>query len=108
MTRDLYSSAAWHALCARVRARDADRCTISRLIGGDCSRVLHVHHLIPVSEGGAPLDEDNCVTTCARHHPMLEAMRRYVLRKRTPIRCSHHHPYPHGRVECERRLARTG
>jgi hypothetical protein len=55
-----------------------------------------------VSEGGAPFDIDNAVTACARHHPMLEALRRRLLAP--PPRCRHRHPYPAGREACERRM----
>ncbi len=102
---NLYQTAEWaHARDAAL-SRDGRRCTVSRLFGGDCHPVLHAHHVIPVSDGGAPYELDNLLTACASHHPMLEAMRRYVLRKRQPRRCRHNHRYDHARRECERRLS---
>lgn len=98
----------WDALRAAALARDANRCTVARLFGGHCTPRLDVHHVIPVSEGGPELPSlDGVLTACARHHPMLEALRRGVLRRREPRRCRHHHPYPEGRRACERRLNRV-
>lgn len=106
MRTSVYDTPAWQAARARVLARDADRCTVARLIGGDCHPRLDVHHITPVSEGGAPYDDDNLLTVCARHHPMLEALRRHLTREPQRPRCRHHHPYPGGREECERRMAK--
>lgn len=106
MNSDLYSTLAWRIASARARQRDGDRCTVARLIGGSCSDLLHVHHLVPVSAGGAALDLDNLATVCSRHHPMLEAMRREIVTRREPRRCPHHHPYEEGRLLCEARLNR--
>lgn len=98
----------WPALRAAALARDASRCTLARLFGGRCSPTLHAHHLVPVSAGGPELPPlDGVLTACARHHPMLEATRREVLRRRAPRRCPHFHPYPEGRRACERKLARV-
>jgi hypothetical protein len=108
----LYSTAEWLDLSARAKARDGHRCTVARLLGGPCSDTLHAHHLIPVSEGGPELpDLDGVITACASHHPVLEALRRFILGRRRPkIRpCRHLHRYPQGRVECRRqRLAEAG
>lgn len=102
MHRPDLDSPAWQRFRIRVLARDGERCTIGRLLGGPCHPTLHVHHVIPVSEGGASFDIDNAVTACARHHPMLEALRQRLL---APTRrCSHRHPYPQGREACERRM----
>lgn len=105
MHRPDLDSPAWHRLRLRVLARDGRRCTVGRLLGGPCHPTLHVHHLIPVSEGGPPFDEDNAVTACARHHPMLEAMRRALLerRQRPLAKCRHKHRYDHARRECRAR-----
>lgn len=104
---ETYRTPQWASARDAALARDDRRCTVSRLFGGDCHPVLHVHHVIPVEQGGAPYDLDNLLTACASHHPMLEAMRRYVLRKRAPRRCPHVHRYPHAREECERRMAQA-
>ena|SRR6188508_3881276 len=96
----------WEVTRARVIARDGNRCTVSWLLGGACSETLDVHHLIPREEGGTD-DDDNLITACHSHHPVVEAVRREVLRRRGRLawkRCTHHHPYPGGREACERRL----
>lgn len=88
----------------RILARDANRCS-GRFLGGGCSAVLDVHHILPRDEGGTD-DDGNLMVLCHRHHPMLEAIRRAIL-KRKPAprkRCHHRHPYPSGREACERRL----
>lgn len=111
MTTDFsYSSARWRAISAQARARDEQRCTVARLLGGDCSPHLHAHHLTPVGEDDTrAYDLDNIVTTCAKHHPRLEALRRFVLhedpRPEHP-HCPHKHLYPGAREACERRMAR--
>lgn len=113
-TRSLYGTARWRRLSARARKRDGDRCTVARLLGGDCSGRLHAHHLRPVSEGGAPFDLDNVVTACSSHHPVLEAFRRRLLGHidgpaAAPPRphCRHFHRTIAARQECEARLARS-
>lgn len=112
MTQDFsYSTVRWRAISAQARARDEQRCTVARLLGGDCSPHLHAHHLIPVGEDDTRAYElDNVVTACAHHHPRLEALRRFIVQEQQEQiprpRCRHHHPYPGGREACERRLAR--
>ena len=106
MSTQPYNTSAWRALADQAIARDGARCNVGRLLGGDCSTHLHVHHLVPISEGGDPLPGiDGVITVCNVHHPQLEALRRYVMRARQPPRCRHVHRYKQGRVECERRLA---
>ena len=97
-----YSSAEWRILREHVLERDGRRCTVSRLLGGECRGDLHVHHLDRHADA---LDPDNCGTVCAAHHPRWEAVRRAVLRGRpTRRRCTHYHPYAEGRRLCEARL----
>jgi hypothetical protein len=100
--RQVYDSPRWKAVRARARERDGHRCTVGRLLGGDCRGLLHVHHLDRAAD---PFDLDNLATVCAAHHPRWEAVRRAVLdqRPRGEWRCPHRHPYPQGREECERR-----
>jgi 5-methylcytosine-specific restriction endonuclease McrA len=100
-----YLSPDWAALREDVLRRDADRCTVARLLGGDCSSVLHVHHLS--RDPRLALDIDNLGTACARHHPMWEAVRRAVQERRPEraARCRHQHRYDSGREACRR--ART-
>lgn len=105
---EIYTTAEWAEARAAALLRDGSRCSLSRLFGGSCHPVLHVHHLIPVGDGGAEFDVDNLLTACQSHHPMLEAMRRYVLRKRKIPACRHVHRYRTGREEClRRRLGRA-
>jgi hypothetical protein len=106
----LYDSPVWQDLRARALARDEGRCTVARLLGGECSRRLDVHHLVPVSEGGEefpPLED--VLTACSRHHPSLEGLRRYVVRyrRREKPRCPHKHVTSEARRICEARLARV-
>ena len=107
----IYDTALWRIVRRRVLARDGNACTVSRLLGGDCHGTLHVHHLIPVSEGGARFDDANLITACASHHPQLEAVRRHVLARRfareSMPRCNHEHRTAEARAICERRMART-
>jgi len=103
-----YSTPEWRDLRERALARDGHRCTVARLLGGDCTERLDVHHLIPVEEGGPMYpDLDGVLTTCSAHHRTLHALRRFVLRRQRielPP-CRHQHRYDIARQECrERRL----
>jgi hypothetical protein len=96
----------WEDTRTRVLERDQHRCS-GRFLGGECSAVLDVHHIVPRSEGGT--DElDNLLTLCHKHHPMLEAIRRAIRSRRDEWewkRCPHRpgtHRY--GKQECERQL----
>lgn len=110
---NLYNTLHWRVVRSRALARDGNACTVARLIGGACSAgPLHAHHIVPVSEGGAPLDEDNVATTCSAHHPQWEALRRLLVRRllepenAAPPRCPHTHRSAEARRQCEARLAR--
>lgn len=61
--RKVYSSAAWRAKRAAMRARAGFRCE-------RCARPgrLEVHHRKPVSAGGAVLDERNLEVLCRKCH----------------------------------------
>jgi len=89
---------------ARVLERDQHRCS-GRFLGGECSAVLDVHHILPRSEGGTD-EPENLLTLCHSHHPMLEAIRRAILSRRKPAwrTCPHNHRYDHARRMCEERL----
>lgn len=104
------SSAEWRDLRDRARARDGNRCTVARLLGGDCRGVLHVHHIIPRSERpDLARSLDNLGTACASHHPRWEALAR-ALRVEQEIEvppCPHRHPYPAGRRACEEKRRRA-
>ncbi len=107
-TRNLYSTLHWRTVAARARKRDGNRCTVARLLGGDCHGRLHVHHIVPVSEGGPEFDLENLGTVCASHHPFWESLRRVLVRRlTTPMpKCGHWHASREAREICERRLAR--
>jgi len=111
MTTLLYHTEAWELARAAALDRDGHRCTVARFLGGPCSSILDVHHLMPVAEGGAEFDLDNLITVCHRHHPMAEGVRRAVLRasRREWKPCPHPpgtHRYPGAREACERLVNR--
>lgn len=97
----------WEDIRTRVLARDQRACS-ARFLGGGCSTVLDVHHILPREEGGTDEDE-NLLTLCHRHHPMMEALRRAILKRRGWRPCPHKigvHRYPGARETCERTLNR--
>lgn len=111
MESALYNSLRWRATRSRVLKRDANRCTVSRLLGGECSASLDVHHIRPVRAGGAPYDLENLASVCDSHHPVWEALRRRLLAalepaEERPPRCPHFHRTAEAREACERRMAR--
>lgn len=109
---NIYSTLRWRVTRRRAIERDGSRCTVSRLLGGSCAPgPLHVHHIVPISEGGPEYDLDNVGTACAAHHPMWESLRRILVRRmlgedERPVRCPHQHRSREAREVCERRLAR--
>ena len=105
---NVYTSPRWLHARERALARDGERCTVSRLLGGRCGGTLHVHHIVPLAEGGAPYDLDNLGTSCAPHHPTWEALRRQLttVRSRSWRRCPHRHTSREARRQCEARLNR--
>ena len=62
------------AIKNRVHLRDQGQCTQNDLNGLRCKerRWLDIHHLIPVSKGGASTLE-NLVTVCKAHHKMIHS-----------------------------------
>lgn len=107
----VYGTLRWRVTRSRAIARDAGRCTVSRLLGGTCSAgALHAHHIVPVSRGGDPYDLDNVGTTCASHHPQWEALRRSLVDRQVQEpeapRCRHQHASREAREICQRRMAR--
>lgn len=104
---DFYKSPEWLALRERVLDRDEGRCTVAWLLGGECDGAMTVHHIQKRSDRpDLQLDEDNCASVCAKHHPTWEAARRYVERSRRPLPpCRHFHPYRQGREQCDRERA---
>lgn len=113
MNSSLYHTLAWRRLRHQVLRRDGNRCTVARLLGGDCSGTLHVHHLQPPSQGGITLPAtDQLITVCAVHHPLVEKVRRAVLDAQKPVepvwkRCPHKHVTAESRRQCEERLNRV-
>lgn len=112
----VYSTSRWRAVRADALRRDADRCTVGRLLGGACSLDLQAHHIEALSDGGAPFDLDNVATVCSTHHPTWEAIRRAVLRARRradpaaiePCRHKSHRSLE-ARIQCARQtLIRKG
>lgn len=106
----IYSSDAWKATRSAALARDGNRCTVARLLGGQCGGPLHAHHIVAIEDGGKPFDPDNVGTACRTHHPMWEALRRQLVarlleRPKLP-RCPHDHRTRQAREICERRMAR--
>jgi 5-methylcytosine-specific restriction endonuclease McrA len=67
----IYHTRRWKEARAKVLARDGHCCR-------ECgtSQELAVHHVEPVSEGGAFWDLDNLVTLCITHHNQADAARR--------------------------------
>lgn len=106
---EIYNTSAWDQTRALAFERDGHRCTVSRLLGGQCADgPLHAHHIIAVADGGDPFDVDNVGTSCASHHPVWESLRRILVARimAPPPRCPHSHRSREARRECERRLAR--
>ena len=91
----------WENIRQRIIARD--RGCSGRFLGGECSPVIDVHHIVPVDEGGGN-EDSNLMALCHTHHPHLEAMRKQILRRRGWKTCTHEHRYPWAKAECERRL----
>ena len=107
MADAFYLSPEWRSLRERVLRRDGNRCSVARLLGGRCSGSLHVHHIEKrIARPDLALDEDNCATVCAGHHPRWEALRVFLVRCRRPLPpCRHNHRYDHAREECRRKRA---
>lgn len=61
--QDWRHSSEWNQIKEGVRDRDDRMCQIC-----DCQDDLHVHHIIPVSEGGRKLDPQNLMTLCGDCH----------------------------------------
>jgi hypothetical protein len=111
MIGSIYNTLIWRTARARALARDGSRCTVARLLGGECRGPLHVHHLIPVESGGDAFALDNLGTACESHHPAWEALRRSLVRAQEPeeprpVRCRHRHATAEAREICERRMRR--
>ena len=68
--RERCDSATWKIICKGILKRDRYRC-----VGCGNTRLLQVHHIIPVSAGGSD-DPSNLITLCfdchAQIHPWME------------------------------------
>lgn len=107
----IYNSLEWALARSRALSRDGNRCTVARLLGGECSPCLDVHHIQALRDGGAPYDLVNLATVCDSHHPVWEAFRRNLLRVRQgpaerEARCNHFHRTAEARRLCEERIRR--
>jgi len=58
-----YLTPTWIAVATTIRKRDSYHCRDC----GDRMR-LHVHHIVPMSSGGAPYDLDNLIALCSGCH----------------------------------------
>lgn len=74
--REFYRTPEWKEARREALDRDGHRCT-HRERDGRCpaESKLYVHHLTPLSEGGAPFALANLTTLCARHHGQTDAVR---------------------------------
>jgi hypothetical protein len=111
MAERFYDSQEWRELSERAIERDGGRCLVAWIFGGRCSGRLDGHHIVPRAEApGLELDIDNVLTACARHHPMVEALRRQIIERRDQderrYRCPHKHVTAEGRRQCEARRRR--
>ena len=86
MDAAFYSSAAWKHARAQALQRDNHRCTVALILGGECSAVLHVHHIERPEDGGSLLDLGNLGTVCSVHHSVWEALARSLRERRVPKR----------------------
>lgn len=103
-----YNSPEWRDVRERVKRRDRGRCTVSRLLGGDCSGLIHVHHIEALSAcPDLRLVEDNLASVCATHHPTWERLRRELTREPMVPPCKHRHPYRIGAIQCENQRRRA-
>lgn len=103
-----YSTPEWRALSERVKERDGHRCTVARLIGGQCGGLLHAHHIESLTDRpDLGLKIDNCASVCAVHHPKWERIRRLLSKEPKVPACRHRHPYRSGREQCENERRRS-
>ena len=99
METTLYNSRTWRNL-------PRETCRVAELVGGECAGSISLHHLYPLSLGGA--EWGRTVECCQAHHPYLEALARRVYGRREPRRCHRQHRTREAREACERRLNRIG
>ncbi len=77
-------------------------CEVADLLGplaGECRGYIHRHHVDPEDP------DSRTVQVCNRHHQRLHAaLRALEAPERAWRTCTHFHPYPEGKIACERRL----
>lgn len=76
---------AWDRLRRRVYLRDGRACVLCGVVLAEGE--FETDHIVPLSQGGAPLDESNLRTLCVRCHARKSARERgrlRSLRKREP------------------------
>lgn len=94
MERQVYNTRAWREL-------PRDHCVVDLLLGGaagPCRGLIGHHHVDDTDP------DSRTVQVCNSHHQKLQAALRSLKRQPEWKRCTHHHPYPGGKAECERRL----
>lgn len=71
--RTIYGTKSWAKARKRIKARDNGECQ-ALVNGKQCKSKanLSVHHITPLSRGGAPYDDDNLITLCRPHHEEIE------------------------------------
>jgi len=58
-----YHTSQWESKRSEIRERDDNKC-----VWCGCDEELHVHHMRPISAGGARLSNSNLVTLCQQCH----------------------------------------
>ena len=68
--RAFYESREWRNMSRQIRARDGWLCTACkpRTVGAEL-----VHHIKPLSEGGARMDPANLTSLCSKCHSQIHA-----------------------------------
>ena len=69
-TQKFYESQSWRRTAKTAKRRDSFLCVHCKREGRTMAAVV-VHHLKPITEGGAKLDLDNTVSLCREHHEFL-------------------------------------
>lgn len=71
-----YSSKAWK-LSRRAQLFAHPLCQYQLEDGTECGEIADsVHHIVELTEGGAPRDPSNLLSTCRSHHSTIHAQRR--------------------------------
>jgi 5-methylcytosine-specific restriction endonuclease McrA len=57
------SDSRWRSFRLTILDRDQGQCTLQ--LDGCTGGAEHVHHIVPLSKGGAKYDPQNCASACA-------------------------------------------